>query len=733
MFGRGSISNAIHTPKWVKIQCNSTPQVHTHCVLINATRRHDGEWRALNNEAIYRNKMLLGALYRSELARNVQQLGYHVRATHLDGSFELTHIHDSQIQVFSQRSAAIASHLESQGKDRSEASAWLKNRVAILTRDKKTSVDRETLHSEWQELSKQHGIDYPHLSRSFFRSPPPEVLEEVLYGAIHHLSERHSVFTGPDLLRTALGRGVGIATLSELEATLDHFRKSGCLIHDGELYTTAAAIQRESEILEMEVAGRGTCNPIFNRERSELVEQLEGLGEEQRNAALGVLLTHNQAWGIQGRAGVGKTTLLSAVSTIVAAQGYTIKGIAPSAAAARELSSTGIPAETIATFTRSAHKGLTAKTLLVVDEAGMTSSSQMHQILTAAKESKCRVVLVGDTAQLGAVEAGKPFAQLQKNGMSTSLISKIQRQRNPDLKHAVELAVDGRIAAAVEILDKDITQIVSPADRFDRIAADYVALPANEREQTRVIAGTRRARAEINSRIRDRLGLGKGEDFSLLARKDLTESERRSTLSYDAGDIVQAEIDYPSLGLARGEFATIDLTLDHRILLKRGDGTRVAWQPATVTQLSAFVPERRALAIGDLVRITANDRNRGLINGDAARITDIDTPSGTVTLGFTDGRSVRLDRNAPLTIDYGYCTTVHSAQGQTCERVMIEADSHSLTSGKNTFYVAISRAREKAMIYTDDREMLPLAMGRDMAKESALDLRRNHSPSLSLG
>lgn len=699
------------------------PQLHSHCVMINATRRPDGQWRALDNESLYRNKMLLGVAYRAELAREVQTLGYGVRVTHGDGRFELEHIEDRQLNAFSRRSAAIEAHLKDQGKERDGASAWSKKIAAVLTRERKTAVDRELLRQEWRELSEQQGID--HLRPEV---PARPVLghgaaQAVLAEASSHLSERESVFDRSDLLRAALERGVGIVTLDELETALEEAQQTGLLIANGERFTTAAAQRRESEILAMEAAGRDACSPIYTAERASLEIRLGVLTDEQRHAALAVLTTRHQVTGIQGRAGVGKTRLLSETTTIATTCGYRVQGLAPSAAAARELASTGMHAETISTFSLRAHKGLNTKTLLVLDEAGMASSRQMHDILAAAQAADCRVLLVGDTAQLAAVEAGAPFAQLQAAGMPTALVGQIQRQRNPQLKAAVEHAVDGRVALAVELLEKEITQITSSTERFDRIASDYVALSPAARAQTRVIAGTRYARSEINRRIREGLGLaGQGENFWLLDRKNLTHSARRSTLSYDVGDVVQAEVDYPSLGLKRGDLAYVAARLDHRILLERKDGAQIALQPAVMTRLSVFVPDERQLAEGDLVRITANDRGRAVVNGDLATVTAIDAEHRMLTLTLTDGREVKFDGTQPLMLDHGYCSTVYGAQGQTCERVLIEADANSLTASRATFYVAISRAREAAKIYTDDREMLPAAMAREYSKSLALEV-----------
>jgi conjugative relaxase-like TrwC/TraI family protein len=707
------------------------PQLHTHCVMVNATRRADGPWRASDNQAIYRHKMLLGALYRAELARELQALGYAVRLTHGDGRFELAHVKEHQVKAFSQRSAAIEAYLkEHQGLERGEASAWDKKLVAVITREKKTDVDRAYLRQEWEALSAAQGIDYSR-PQSVLGVHTRQDAAAVLMQAIAHVSERQSVFSQQGIVQAALERGVGITTLVDIETALEDAVGRGELIREGERYTTPEAQQLEREILDIEARGRATLGPIYQGERSALVAQLVGLSDGQRDAALGVLLSANQIIGIQGRAGVGKTTLLKKAAAQARACGYAVKGLAPSASSARELVGAGIDAQTITAFSHQQSKALDAKTLLIVDEAGMASTRQLHGILSEAAAAGCRVVLVGDTAQLQSVEAGKPFAQLQAHGMHTAAVNQIQRQKNQVLKRAVELTVDGQTAMAVQVLDKHVTEIVHASTRFEKIASDYTALSESERATTRVIAGTRYARGEINRCIRVQLGLTKqGQEFVLLDRKDQTAQQARSVLSYEAGDLVLAETDYASLGLKRGETATVVERLDHCIMLERTDGARIAWQPALATKLTAYVPVKRSLSVGDLVRVTANDRMRGLINGDMARVSAIAPEGQTLTVCFDDGRTVLLDGRRPLALDHGYCSTVYASQGQTCDRVLIEADSHSLTANENTFYVAISRARHEAQIYTDDREMLPFAMSREIENLAALDV---HNQSLATG
>jgi ATP-dependent exoDNAse (exonuclease V) alpha subunit len=87
-------------------------------------------------------------------------------------------------------------------------------------------------------------------------------------------------------------------------------------------------------------------------------------------------------------------------------------------------------------------------------------------------------------------------------------------------------------------------------------------------------------------------------------------------------------------------------------------------------------------------------------------------------------RTVKLNPKRSLHLDYSYATTVHSSQGLTADRVLIDVHAQSRTTAKDVFYVALSRARIDAKIYTNDRTSLPLAISRNNSKFAALDLRR---------
>ena len=706
---------------------DADPQLHTHAVVINATQRPDGQWRALEQSEFYRQQKLMGALYRSELALEVQKLGYDIRLTHSDGRFELAHVTPTQVEAFSTRSRSIEAALAAQGTTREEASARQKEVATLATRDKKVDVDRHALHELWRDKSQVLGIDYrPTLNAT---APPAELrgaaARPAVAFAIEHTTERQAIVNHAQLMRAALERGTGKTDLQSIQAEIVRASQFGTLIRVGERYTTQAAQTLEREMLALEQQGRGVLTPIMDRAQAERLLAALPLNDEQRAAATLVVASDARVSAIQGSAGTGKTTMLRHATELAEAQGYRVIGLAPSGAAARELGKSGIESQTLAAFRHHDSVTLSEKSLIVIDEAGMVATKDMHHVLHKAEAANARIVLVGDVQQLKAIEAGRPFAQLQEAGMVRVEMGEIQRQRDPELKHAVELAAKGETVRSLAALQHHIIEIPGNRERYQAIAKDFAMLDAETRRETLIVAGTHAARTAINDNVRAELGLaGSGITVTALERKDLTDAQTKSSLSYQSGDIVQAQKHYDSLGLRRGEMAMVVEGAAGCVMLERDDGERVQWRPVLQPKMTAYHAHEREFAVGDQVRISANDHGRDLINGDQATVQVIDRERQTITLQKTDGSEIKLDAVKPLHLDHGYCSTVHVAQGQTRERVLIEADTTSLTSNESAYYVAISRAREEVTLYTDDKLLLPEALGREDTKAAALDLQR---------
>jgi len=189
--------------------------------------------------------------------------------------------------------------------------------------------------------------------------------------------------------------------------------------------------------------------------------------------------------------------------------------------------------------------------------------------------------------------------------------------------------------------------------------------------------------------VREDLGTaGKGVEFDTLIRRDTTQAERRFSKNYRVGDIIQPEKDFPRSGLKRGELYKVEDTgPGNRLTVRAESGVSITFSPMTHRQLSVYQPERAELARGDVVRITRNDAQLDVANGDRFKVADV--AAGKLTL--SDGkRTVELKADKPLHLDHAYATTVHSAQGLTSDRVLIDAHSKSMTTAKDVYYVAIS-------------------------------------------
>lgn len=724
------------------------PQVHTHCVLLNVTQRPDGHWRALDAHALYEQQKLLGILYRAELAKRVQDLGYRIRRTHQDGRFELAHITREQVEAFSTRLRAIDVALAAKGESRASASAEMRNVASLSTRRAKdTSVRRDELREAWNAKAAVLGVNWkPDLQVA----APRESVEvdvrarEAVEFAVAHLTERSAIVSRLTIAQEALAHGTGRLGLGDVQADIDRRLAGGELLAsaDGRRLTTPGAQAMERAMLDIERRGKDALTTaIWEPQQGRLFDAVDAgstltlalgahLTAGQRRAAELLLSTHHRIVGVQGLAGTGKTAMLRTVSENLGDEFKAI-GLAPSAAAARELAAAGFETMTIAGFLARGRR-MDDRTMVVVDEAGMVSLRDMHALLSAVEGAGARAVLVGDTGQLKAVEAGAPFRQLQDHGMAVVRMAEILRQQNEKLRGAVMDAAEGRVEASLKKLSATVAEVPHATDRYERIARDYVLLRPEERLQTLAVAGTNRARRAINERVRQRLGLaGSGVAVTVLEGRDLTRAQVQSSLSYAPGDIVEALRHYESIGLRRGDTAEVIEAAPGCITLRRRDGQTVQWRPTAMPHVAVHGADQREVAVGDRIRFTANDYRLGVVNGQIGTVKSIDPAASELMVTVDRNRTLTLDMSQPLRVDHAYCTTIHAAQGQTCDRVLVDADVSGAMANQSLYYVAISRASHGVTLYTDDKELLPRAMSRLDIKEAALDLQRKPARGLT--
>ena len=166
---------------------NLDPALHTHSVIANMLLGNDGKWRTMANESLYASKMLLGALYRSELAGELMRLGYGIERTHADGRFEIAGVPRHIIDAFSTRRAEIEAAMESRGLGATADNQHLARRAAARQAD---------------------------LFDFAARAGPAG---EAVGWAFAHLSERDAVFSKTDLLAGALAYNPGAASIEAIE------------------------------------------------------------------------------------------------------------------------------------------------------------------------------------------------------------------------------------------------------------------------------------------------------------------------------------------------------------------------------------------------------------------------------------------------------------------------------------------------------------------------------------
>jgi conjugative relaxase-like TrwC/TraI family protein len=719
----------------------AAPQLHTHAVIFNVTQRENGQTRALQEHGYFDSQQFATAVYQSELTYRLRHLGYVIEAGR-SGAPEIKGYTLEYLDASSARRDQIRERMEKHGLHGYEAA----DIAAHASRSEKLMQTPAEVLAAHRQLAAEYGnqpdrvvTEAQQRARIHTAERTPETAQKVAREAVtfarERSFEREAVTDERDLFRDALRRGMSEVTYAEVRTSFEARIASGefQLVpgqkHEtGRQFTTAETIRTEKEILRQMQQGQGRAEQITSIQAAVAhTEKQHHLNAGQRTAAEEILTSRDVVQGLEGRAGVGKTTLLKSVREAAEKRGYVVEGFAPTSRAANQLRDAGISADTLQGFLVRARQPNPDRHLYMVDESSLASTKQVRDFL-AKLESGDRVLLIGDARQHQGVEAGKPFEQLVNAGMKTAQLDQIVRQREaPELLKAVEHLSRGEIAEGVALLEQQgrVTEVADPQQRIAAIARSYAADPDN----TIVVSPDNASRRQINQAVRSELqalGTVASENHTmrvLAARSDMTGADRTWAARYGVGDVLYYPRGSHDIGIERQSYTKVIAAQPKENLLtvQKPDGATVTYNPARLYGVNVYRELEREFAVGERLGFTAPSKELGVANRDLGTVQRIDK-DGQLSVKMDNGKSVSFDANQMRHFDHGYAVTSHSSQGLTADRVLINIDSRihpDLLNGRFA-YVAVSRGAYDSHLYTDDSASLQRNLSNEVSKTSAL-------------
>jgi conjugative relaxase-like TrwC/TraI family protein len=721
----------------------AAPQLHTHAVIFNMTERENGlengkQMRALQPHEMFVSQRYITAVYRSELALRLEKLGYELeRGKH--GQPEVKGYTKEYLEASSPRREQIKDHLREQGIDGAAAAQI----AAHHTRDRKELLSPGEVLQRHRELAAQYGhqadrvVAQARHHAQYQMSEPEAKAKQAVTWAREHVFERSAVQDRRAILETALVRGMGETTYVQVRQEFERRIETGefrevSRMGAGQHYTTAVMVRMEREVVGRMQEGnrRDYSDPMLVSPHVRIAteDRHPELNPSQLKAVDEIFLSQEKVVGLDGIAGAGKTTTLSVIREGAEAEGYRVEGFAPTSRAAQKLGEAGMETSTLQKhLVRGQQPDTGEKRLYVLDESSLASTKQVHEFVNRLHPND-RVLLVGDRRQHEAVEAGRPFAQLQDAGMKTVKLEEIVRQKDPELKQVVEQLAQGQVQEAIQNLNQQgrVHEIQGHDERIAAIAKDYARSPEN----TLVISPDNRSRMEINERVHaelQRSGLVSNEEHrirTLVPRQDLTGADRTWAERYEVGDVLRYSRASKETGIGKGAYAQVK-SIDapkNRLTVELPDGTQRTYDPRRQQGVSVFREEMRSFSVGDRIQFTAPTNELRVANRELGTIESIDGDEW-LSVKMDGGRAVELDPCKHPHLDHGYAMTSHSSQGQTADRVLIHVDTElgakDLLNSRMA-YVAVSRGRYDAQIYTNNAQTLGQELSRDVSHSPAI-------------
>lgn len=695
------------------------PQLHTHAVVLNIAFREDGTTGTLESRALFQHKMAAGALYRTELARQLEArlLVRAIRAG--KNSFELEGVDEKIIAEFSKRREAIEEAMKANGAEGAARAAYF----TLTTREKKQHIARELLFEKWQEIGKELGFS---IEKVIGKNQPirnKDVEKEfAVKTAVSRITESQAYFTEKELVRRIAeeGQGSGISARDAIQAARNYLEKDA--VHLGRIngfqyYTTHEIDALEKRMLSQVEASKRID---FEGGRRKTVAVSSSLNEEQRKALYQITQETGSIQVVSGMAGTGKTTLLNSAREIWEAQGYEVKGLSLAAVAAKNLEEGAkIKSQTI------------AKLLHTIDtqdgkvygptKTDLTREGRklMRKIYGEYKHATWQWSREDKKRYLG--EWFKPSSELRHEFLyATWQISKKHRdhlnselgrrerkqeRERPVIGNKTILVVDEAGMVGTRQMSRLIDTALERGAKLILVGDEKQLQPIEHGAPFKAI-GDRLGRAELTDIKRQR------EEWARDAVKDFAAGEAKKGLKSFAehGLLTVKESRREAMNELINDWSKDGKSYTQTLILAgtRSETKVLNLMAQEMRQVKEELGNRSIQVNGgiffenDRVLFTKNKRQYGVNNGDLGTIKRIDERQSNLTVVLDSGEKVRIPVAAYKEIELGYAVTTHKGQGKTVEKAFVliggEMDHREFS------YVQMSRSRGETRIYTERAE-----------------------------
>jgi len=595
------------------------PQLHTHLLIANLTKGPDGRWTRLHHPSIYHHAKSAGYLYeaqlRAELSQRLAVQWQEVR----NGIAEIEGLADEHLRRFSTRRAQI---LEAAGPD---ASARARQIATLTTREaKQEGLSTETMRERWRSTAAQVGLDDATLAATLGREqlpPRAPTVEQIASALTAHASH----FDRGEAIQAVAEAHREGAPAAAVERQADAFLACEQVISlgegaRGERFTTQRIweIERRALASAEQMAAESDRGLAGELAAAREIAARPGLKPDQQRMVKRLLAGGEGIVVVIGEAGTGKSYALGAAARGWAATGHSLRVAAPTWRAANVLRSEGLAATSVARLLAESERGvakgrpaLSPNSVLVIDEAGMVDSASLGRLIDHTQSAGAKLVLIGDPAQLGEIEAGGLFAAIA-NRVEPVLLDEVIRHRHQAEREAAKRIRAGEGGRALSLLRTEERVVVAPdADaRREAMVGDWWQ------------------------------SFGAGEDALMVAKRNV-EVERLNALGREVmrseGRLGEREIEVGGCSFARGD-QVITRVNDHPNQVYN----RERWRVAEVD------PRAQRVALDG-----------------------IDTPRRVCVDAVYLGRVTEAGDPA---LQHAYAATTYQAQGSTVDRAYVAAD-----------------------------------------------------------